>query len=140
MLKERSSYDNFRDYQFRKKYPELDNLDPVTNSGTNHISYSIYTENNVYIGCAMLYNIDNKNHEAEFGISITNKPFWNKGYGTIALNELLEIARQLGFKKIHSKTVTGNHRAIRYQEKCGFTVTGYKTVQGIYFKTLECTL
>src|SRR4051812_32351323 len=44
------------------------------------------------IGITSLINIDTKNRSAECIIDIGEKEYWGKGYGTEALNMLLEYA------------------------------------------------
>ena len=75
------------------------------------------------IGICGFKNIDHKMNKATFGITIGEKEFWGKGYGT-------EIARLLidyGFEKlqlcqINSAVFGFNTRSIRMHEKLGFGI------------------
>ncbi len=81
---------------------------------------------NVIIGCASLKKrgesrFITKEHEAEVVIWIANK-FWNKGYATEALKEMLRHAfDDVGLESVIGIYFEGNDNGRRVLEKCGFT-------------------
>ncbi|MGE5558044.1 MAG: GNAT family N-acetyltransferase [Bacillota bacterium] len=63
--------------------------------------------------------------EAEIRIRIGEKEYWNMGYGTTAVDILLEKAfREMGLEHIYLRVYDFNLRAIRCYEKCGFRKMG----------------
>ena len=69
--------------------------------------------------------IDWKNKNAELGIAIWNKDFWNRGYGTDAIRVLLKYAfLELGLHKVWLRVFEFNSRAIKCYEKAGFKKEG----------------
>jgi len=85
----------------------------------------IETKEGVYIGQISLHKIDWKNNNAELGIVIGNKEYWGKGYGTEAINNLLDHAfNQMNLYKIYLRVFEHNQRGMRCYEKCGFKEEG----------------
>jgi RimJ/RimL family protein N-acetyltransferase len=77
------------------------------------------------IGNLGLFGIDWKNRQAELGIFIGDKAYWNKGYGTEAVRLLLKHGFQtLNLHRIFLRVYTNNPRAIRSYEKAGFIHEG----------------
>lgn len=66
------------------------------------------------------------NHRESFvGISIGNREFWGKGYGTDAMNIILRFAfQELNLERISLDVFEYNPRAIRSYEKSGFCYEG----------------
>jgi RimJ/RimL family protein N-acetyltransferase len=66
------------------------------------------------------------NHGESFvGISIGEKEFWGKGYGTDALQVLLQYAfNELNLHRVSLTVFEYNPRAIRSYEKVGFKIEG----------------
>lgn len=56
----------------------------------------------------------------ETQIVIGEKEYWGKGYGTKAIQVLIEKARKNGMEKIYLEVRPDNERAIKSYEKCGF--------------------
>ena len=52
----------------------------------NSIRMAIETLCGKHIGNCMFYDINSKTLQAEFGIMIGNKDYWNNGYGSDAMN------------------------------------------------------
>ena len=76
--------------------------------------------------CGFL-DIDNLNQTAEVGIFIGNKNYWDKGYGTEALNLLLDYGfNALNLYNVMLKVYSCNKRAIRSYEKAGFKQVGIR--------------
>jgi RimJ/RimL family protein N-acetyltransferase len=62
-------------------------------------------------------------HKTELGITV-HDDYQNRGLGTILTTHMIDIARQMGLKKVYLRVVTENKRAIHVYEKCGFHVEG----------------
>ncbi len=77
------------------------------------------------IGNLSLMNIDWKVRQAEVGIMIGEKTYWNRGYGGEALRLLLDHAfAVLNLNRIFLHVYANNPRAIRAYEKIGFVHEG----------------
>ncbi|GMQ58838.1 GNAT family protein [Vallitalea sediminicola] len=82
-------------------------------------------EDNIYIGGCGINQVDWKNSNVEIGIFIGNKEYWNKGYGTDAMNVLIRfIFNEMNINKIKLDVYSFNDRAMRCYEKCGFKKEG----------------
>jgi RimJ/RimL family protein N-acetyltransferase len=91
-----------------------------------------------HIGNAMYYNIDAIRREAEIGITIGEREFWSRGYGTDAVKTLVRhILRTTGFRRIYLKTLEWNGRARKAFEKAGFRVCGRSRRGGNTFVVME---
>ena len=78
-----------------------------------------------HIGNVMYYNIDDRKGEAELGITIGDKRYWNRGYGTdIVLTFLLYLFTEQNMRRIYLNTLDWNVRAQRAFQKSGFRRTG----------------
>jgi len=74
-----------------------------------------------HIGNCMYYNIDRLKREAEIGIMIGDSDYWDKGYGTDAVNTLLKhIFSTTNIEKVYLHTLEWNIRAQQCFAKCGF--------------------
>lgn len=77
------------------------------------------------IGNTGFPGIDYINHSGEAGIFIGNKSYWGNGYGTEALNLLLDFGFNiLNLNSIHLKVYSYNNPAIRCYKKVGFKEAG----------------
>lgn len=77
------------------------------------------------IGNCGLHNIDWKNRDAEFGIAIGEKKFWNNGYGTEAAKLMVDYGfEQLNLNRISSAAYGFNERSINMHLKLGFKKEG----------------
>jgi RimJ/RimL family protein N-acetyltransferase len=77
------------------------------------------------IGEAMLFSIDRRNGSAGLGIFIGEAGEWGKGYGTDAVNALVDFAfSALRMERVWLNVGTTNERARRSYEKAGFTLEG----------------
>ena len=147
--------DAHNDYQWQTD-PELSDLDAVSpldmsfsmylkeyHDQLRHPSsvrrnYAIETLDRVHIGNCVYYNIDKTNREAEVGIMIGNRDYWNKGYGTDAMIALIDfIFRHLRFKRLYLKTLEKNIRAQHSFLKCGFKPYGHLERDGYHFLLME---
>ena len=77
------------------------------------------------IGSIGLHNINSKDHNATFGISIGDKKYWSKGYGTEAAKLIIRYGfEQLNLHRISSSAWSFNRRSIKMHLKVGFTEEG----------------
>ena len=77
------------------------------------------------IGNSGFFNIDWRNRDAELGIVIGDKTYWNKGYGTEVMRLLLHHGfTTLNLHRIFLRVFAENPRAIRAYEKAGFVHEG----------------
>ena len=89
-------------------------------------NYAIIAKiSNEIIGFCGFKNIDYLNQTAGVGITLGNKNFWNKGYGTEALSLLLNYGfTALNIHNIFLTVLSNNNRAIKCYEKIGFKKIG----------------
>jgi len=73
------------------------------------------------IGNSGFHNLDWRNSNAELGIVIGDKAFWDQGYGTEVMGLLLRHGfSTLNLHRIYLRVFEDNPRAIRSYEKAGF--------------------
>ena len=77
------------------------------------------------IGTIGLHAVDQKHGSATMGIAIGEPDLWSKGYGTDALQALLDFGfGTLRLERIALDVYAYNERARRSYEKCGFVLEG----------------
>ncbi len=87
--------------------------------------FAIETLEGELIGDAGLRMFNWKSRNAELFITIGEKRFWSKGYGTDAVRILQRLAfDKLNLHRLWLTTLATNKRAIRCYEKCGFKRDG----------------
>ena len=85
----------------------------------------VLKENDQLIGNIGLGRISIPHRQTGLGIFIGDRGCWSKGYGTEALNLMLEYGfNQLNLHRIHLNVLSFNARAIRAYEKVGFKREG----------------
>ena len=100
--------------------------------------FAVETLEGKHIGNCSYYNIDETKGEAELGIIIGNRDYWDKGYGTDTVNTLVNyIFHQTKLKRIYLKTLDSNSRAHKCFKKCGFTPYGHLVRDGFSFTLME---
>ena len=86
---------------------------------------AIETADGVHIGNIGLHAINWKDRNAELGITIGEKTYWDRGYGTDAVRTLLGLAfREMNLHRVLLRVDTDNARGIRCYEKAGFQREG----------------
>jgi RimJ/RimL family protein N-acetyltransferase len=87
--------------------------------------YALETKDGIYLGGIGLHNISWESGNAEAGIVIGKKEYWNKGYGTDAMMTLLDFAfNQMNLHRVYLRVYEFNPRGIKSYEKCGFKKEG----------------
>jgi RimJ/RimL family protein N-acetyltransferase len=121
----------FRSFSGELEYPAF----------TSH-SFSIVTrDNEEHIGNCMYYGLDHLHKEAEIGIIIGDRAYWNGGYGQDAVQTLVDhVFATVGLKKVYLHTLEWNHRARRCFAKCGFHEAQLTRRAGHKFVRMEMTL
>lgn len=78
-----------------------------------------------HIGNVMYYNIDERRGEAELGITIGDKRYWGRGYGTDAVLTFLRyLFTETGMRRVYLNTLDWNVRAQQSFRKAGFVPIG----------------
>ncbi|SET64388.1 Protein N-acetyltransferase, RimJ/RimL family [Salinibacillus kushneri] len=104
--------------------------------------FSVYTlEDCKHIGKCDYRDVNMVTRTATIGLSIGEKDYWNKGYGTDILKVLIRhLFYNLNLRRIQLDTWSGNERAIRAYQKCGFRIEGRlkenEYVDGHYYDTV----
>ena len=94
--------------------------------------------NGHHIGNVMYYNIDERRGEAELGITIGDKRYWNQGYGTdIVRTFLRHLFTDMNMRRIYLNTLDWNVRAQRAFQKAGFRPCGGNRRGPHAFVTME---
>ena len=90
----------------------LDFADQLRNSLPISRRFAMDTLDGKHIGNCSYYNIRETQGEAELGIMIGNRDYWDKGYGTDAVTTLVNyIFCQTNLNRIYLKTMESNIRA-----------------------------
>jgi len=93
--------------------------------GENSKTFAVETKEGVHIGGTGLDSINWKDRNAEFGIFIGEKNYWNKGYGTDATKTIVKFAfEEMNLARVYLRVYDDNPRAIRVYEKAGFEREG----------------
>jgi len=104
---------------------------------TSH-RFAVETLDGKHIGNCTYYNIDEEKGEAELGIMIGDRNYWNKGYGTDIITTLVNhIFRETNLNRLYLKTLHWNRRAQQCFQKCGFTPCGHLYRDGHHFIMME---
>lgn len=104
---------------------------------TRH-SFALETLDGKHIGNCIYYNINEKKGEAEMGIMIGNRRYWDRGYGTDAVITLVNyIFTTTSLNRLYLKTLTSNARAQRCFQKCGLTPYGQMKRDGFNFMLMD---
>lgn len=87
--------------------------------------FAVLNEKNVLIGTIGFRDFNIPARSASLFISIGDKNFWGKGYGTDALITFVRfLFSQWNLHRLSLDTWDGNTRAIKAYEKAGFQVEG----------------
>jgi len=140
-------------WQTDSELAQLDAVPPLTTTFTQYLSnyanelhypsssrhpFAVETLDGKHIGNCVYYGVDEGKGEAEVGIMIGDRDYWDKGYGTDAVTTLANyIFRQTKLNRIYLKTLDGNDRAQKCFKKCGFTPYGHMDRDGFHFVLME---
>ncbi len=115
-----------------------DYTDELRYSSSTRHRFAVETPEGKHIGNCLYYNVDETKGEAELGIMIGNRDYWNKGYGADTVTPLVNyIFRQTNLKRIYLKTLESNSRAQKCFKKYGFTPYGHLVRDGFNFVLMD---
>jgi RimJ/RimL family protein N-acetyltransferase len=156
-LREKRLGDAAQDYRWRTD-PELAKLDAAAplrmtyeeyqrmyEHELHHASpwvrrFAIETHDGVQIGNCMYYDADFVKGQTELGILIGEPDYWGKGYGTEAVDLLLEhIFLETPLRRVYLHTLEWNLRAQRSFAKSGFVPVRPVRRNGHAFLLMEIT-
>jgi RimJ/RimL family protein N-acetyltransferase len=116
----------------------LDYATALRRSQANRYPLAIETLEGKHIGNCTCYDIDENRKEAQLGIIIGNRDYWDKGYGADAVNTLVDhVFRTTQLRRLYLKTLEWNLRAQNCFAKCGFKVFGHLHRNGYDFTLME---
>jgi ribosomal-protein-alanine N-acetyltransferase len=99
----------------------LDYHNEISHESPRRRRFAIDTLDGQHIGNCMIYNIDTRKKEAELGIMIGDRDYWDNGYGVDAVEALVDHAfNTLNVDRIYLNTLEWNLRAQRCFRKSGF--------------------
>ena len=154
ILRPKQSSDAVNDYEWRKdsELCSLDAAQPIISSFEEYLRFAsefsssskrschfaIQTLQGKHIGNCSYFDIDEISREAEIGIMIGDKDYWNRGYGTDAICTVVHyIFSQTRLKRVYLKTLEWNIRAQKCFQKCGFKSCGHLNRDGYSFILME---
>ena len=157
-LREKLDADAWNDWLWRvdEELSELDAARPLTMSYEHYqpvhredIRYPaprshrfaiVDLQTSTHIGNCMYYDLDTRTEEAELGIMVGDRGYWNNGYGQDAVKLLLDhLFERLRLRRVYLKTLEWNIRAQRSFGKNGFREYGRADQGRHQFKLMEIT-
>jgi RimJ/RimL family protein N-acetyltransferase len=91
-----------------------------------------------HIGECSLFNINFVDNSTEIGILIGEKTYWDKGYGSDAIETFVQhIFNASNIETIVLRTLDWNTRAQKCFEKCGFTIFGNLLRGELQFRVMQ---
>jgi RimJ/RimL family protein N-acetyltransferase len=101
-------------------------------------AFAVETVEGKHVGNCSYYDINEKKGEAQLGIMIGNRDYWDKGYGTETVKALLShIFQETNLNRVYLKTLVSNIRAQKCFQKCGFKACGYLNKDSHHFVLME---
>ena len=155
-LRAKALEDARRDYEWRRD-PELAAFDAAQPLSMSYRSYlatiaeelrrpSSYRrtlsiedlDSGTHIGNVMFYGHDPAVGQSELGITIGDRSYWSRGYGTDAVRVMVRyMFRELGLKRIYLHTLKSNTRAQGAFTRAGFHLVRSVRRDGHDFHLLE---
>ena len=113
-------------------YLEYLTLSPQEEAPSSKLVFAIRTKKDeCHIGNCALYDFDYCGSEASLGISIGERAFHRRGYGTDAIKTMAGYAFfQQGIARLQLKTLAWNAAALTCFVKCGFQTCGTSLENG----------
>tara|TARA_B100000963_G_scaffold358718_1_gene384035 strand:+ start:444 stop:968 length:525 start_codon:yes stop_codon:yes gene_type:complete len=115
--------------QKNKKHTLLDirNFVKEKNKSKKDFLYGVFLKNknfNLHIGNIKLGQINFTHKTAEISYFIGEKKMWGKGYATLAIKEIIKIAKKKGIKKLKAGFYEMNVGSKKVLLKNGFKIEG----------------
>ncbi|MEM2839657.1 MAG: GNAT family protein [Thermoplasmata archaeon] len=96
-------------------------------------NFTILTRKGKPIGNITLREIDYVHRCATLGIMIGEKEYWDRGYGSDAIDALLGFAFDtLAMHRVELRALELNRRALECYKKCGFRIEGRRRKHWYY--------
>ena len=87
--------------------------------------FAVESADGRHIGNCMYYDLNLLQGEAELGIMIGEREYWDQGYGTETVEAVLgHLFQKLRLRRVYLHTLEWNTRAQKCFLKCGFVPTG----------------
>ncbi|MFC1872195.1 GNAT family N-acetyltransferase [Chloroflexota bacterium] len=116
----------------------LDYVQNIQEMTEDRIQLGIDSLDGRHIGNCTCYNMDVSAAEAEIGLMIGNRDYWNKGYGTDCVRALVKyVFTRADFQRLYLKTLDWNQRAQKAFKKSGFSPCGETLHGGDTFILME---
>lgn len=116
----------------------LDYASIIHHKNIGRFPLAIETLEGKHIGNCTYYDIDEKKSEAQLGIMIGNRDYWNKGYGTDVVSSMVDhFFSNTSLDRLYLKTLDWNHRAQKCFTGCGFLSCGQLKRNGHNFVLME---
>lgn len=91
-----------------------------------------------HIGNVMYYDIDDQKRQAELGVMVGDRRYWDQGYGADAVATLVaHIFEDTPIERVYLHTLVSNGRARAAFRKCGFSEVGDVRRDGHDFILME---
>lgn len=104
----------------------------------NKYPLAVETLDGRHIGNCTFYDIDEKKGEAQLGIMIGDRDYWDRGYGADTVSTMVDhVFRTTGLHRLYLKTLDWNQRAQKCFQKCGFMPCGHMKRDGHLFVLME---
>jgi RimJ/RimL family protein N-acetyltransferase len=118
----------------------MDYVEIIHKPERNRFPLAIETMEGKHIGNCTCYDIDESKSEAQIGIMIGERDYWDKGYGADAINTLVDhIFMATLLNRVYLKTLDWNLRAQKCFRNCGFIRYATVTRNGHNFLYMELT-
>jgi len=118
----------------------LDYATALHHSTFNRYPLAVETLDGKHIGNCTCYDIDEKKGEAQLGIMIGERDYWDNGYGADAVNTMVDhVFQTTSLHRLYLKTLDWNQRAQKCFTRCGFTPCGYLKRNSHNFVLMELT-
>jgi len=116
----------------------LDYASSLHEMNYNRFPLAVETIDGRHIGNCTFYDIEGKKGEAQVGIMIGERDYWDKGYGADTINTMAEHAfLTTSLNRLYLKTLEWNARAQRCFAGCGFRAYGHLHRDGCDFILME---
>jgi len=102
------------------------------------VRLAVETLDGQHIGNVMYYDVDERKRQAELGIMIGLREYWDRGYGTDAVDTVLRhIFTETGIERVYLHTLEWNDRAQTAFKKTGFAAVRTVARDGYNFILME---
>ncbi|MFH1646188.1 MAG: GNAT family protein [Chloroflexota bacterium] len=118
----------------------LDYTDQLRLPAPHRYPLAVETLDGRFIGNCTCYDIDENKGEAQLGIMIGDRAYWDRGYGADTVRTVVNhVFMNTELRRIYLKTLDWNVRAQRCFAKCGFMACGQMKRNGHDFVLMELT-